>query len=155
MGLISFIKTAGEKLFGKSEEKKEEEKASLILAHLNRFGFNTSDIQVKVDGDKISLIGSIDTMENKNKIIVAAGNVEGVSAVEDFIVVKQPPVVAPPAPEKQFYTVKKGDYLSKIAKEVYGNANKYNVIFEANKPMLKNPDLIYPGQVLVIPPPEK
>jgi nucleoid-associated protein YgaU len=152
MGLISFIKTAGEKIFGKSEEKKEEEKAALILAHLKKFGFNTSDILVKVDGDKVSLIGSIDTIENRNKIIVAAGNIEGVSAVEDFIVVRQPPVVAPPAPEKQFYTVKKGDYLSKIAKEVYGNANKYNVIFEANKPMLKNPDLIYPGQVLVIPP---
>ena len=65
------------------------------------------------------------------------------------------PVVAPPEPEKQFYTVKKGDYLSKIAKEVYGNANKYNIIFEANKPMLKDPNLIYPGQVLVIPPLEK
>lgn len=57
--------------------------------------------------------------------------------------------------EKQFYTVKKGDYLSKIAKAVYGNANKYMIIFEANKPMLKDPDLIYPGQVLVIPPLEK
>jgi nucleoid-associated protein YgaU len=152
MGLISFIKTAGEKIFGKSEEKKEEEKAALIVEHLKKFGFNTNDIQVKVDGDKVTLMGSIDTMENKNKIIVAAGNVEGVSGVEDWIVVKQPPVVAPPQPEKQFYTVKKGDYLSKIAKEVYGNANKYNVIFEANKPMLKDPNLIYPGQVLVIPP---
>jgi nucleoid-associated protein YgaU len=78
--------------------------------------------------------------------------VEGIATVDDRIVVTQPPVVAPPIPEKQFYTVKKGDYLSKIAKEVYGNASKYNVIFEANKPMLKDPNLIYPGQVLVIPP---
>jgi nucleoid-associated protein YgaU len=60
--------------------------------------------------------------------------------------------VANPKPEATFYTVKKGDYLSKIAKEVYGDASKYNVIFEANKPMLKDPDLIYPGQVLRIPP---
>jgi len=51
--------------------------------------------------------------------------------------------------------VKKGDYLSRIAKEIYGNANKYNAIFEANKPMLKDPNLIYPGQVLLIPPLEK
>lgn len=152
MGLISFIKGAGEKIFGKSEEKKEQEKADLIAAHLKKFGFNTSDIQVKVDGEKVILMGSIDTLENKNKVIVAAGNVEGISAVDDWIVVKQPPVVTPPAPEKQFYTVKKGDYLSKIAKEVYGNANKYNIIFEANKPMLRDPNLIYPGQVLVIPP---
>jgi nucleoid-associated protein YgaU len=155
MGLISFIKGAGEKIFGKSEEKKEQEKADLILAHIKKFGFDTSDIQVKVDDDKVTLMGSVDTIENKNKVIVIAGNVEGVASVDDWLKVKYPPVVAPPQPEKQFYTVKKGDYLSKIAKEVCGNANKYNVIFEANKPMLKDPNLIYPGQVLVIPPLEK
>jgi len=155
MGLISFIKTAGEKIFGKSEEKKEQEKADLVLTHLKKYGLNTSDIKVKVDGEKVILMGSIDTQENKNKIIVAAGNIEGVSSVDDWIVVKNPPVAAPPEPAKQFYTVKKGDYLSKIAKEVYGNANKYMVIFEANKPMLRDPNLIYPGQVLVIPPLEK
>jgi nucleoid-associated protein YgaU len=155
MGLISFIKTAGAKIFGKSQEKKEQEKAVLIADHIKKFGFNTSDIQVKVDGEKVTLTGRIDTIENKNKIIVTAGNIEGISSVEDLIVVKYPPIVAPPVPEKQFYTVKKGDYLSKIAKEVYGNANKYNIIFEANKPMLKDPDLIYPGQVLVIPPADK
>ncbi len=154
MGLISFIKNAGEKIF-KSEEKREQEKADLIAAHIKKFGFNTSGIQIKVDDDRVTLSGTIDTQENKNKVIVAAGNVEGIAAVDDWLVVKNPPVVAPPAPEKQFYTVKKGDYLSKIAKEVYGNANKYMVIFEANKPMLKDPNLIYPGQVLVIPPLEK
>lgn len=154
MGLISFIKNAGDKLF-KSEEKREQEKADLITAHIRKYGFDTSDIQVKVDDDKVLLSGSVDTLENKNKIIVTAGNVTGISSVDDRIVVKVPPVVPAPAPEKQFYTVKKGDYLSKIAKAVYGNANKYMIIFEANKPMLKDPDLIYPGQVLVIPPLEK
>lgn len=154
MGLISFIKNAGDKLF-KSEERREQEKADLIAAHIKKFGFDTSDIKVKVDDDKVILMGSIDTIENKNKIIVTAGNVDGIASVDDWIVVKNPPVAAPPQPEKQFYTVKKGDYLSKIAKEVYGNANKYNIIFEANKPMLKDPNLIYPGQVLVIPPLEK
>jgi len=151
MGLISFIKNAGDKLF-KSEEKKEQEKADLILSHIKKFGFDTSDIQVKVDDDKVILMGSVDNINDKNKVIVTAGNVEGIAKVDDWLVVKNPPVVAPPPPEKQYYTVKKGDYLSKIAKEVYGDAKKYNVIFEANKPMLKDPDLIYPGQVLVIPP---
>jgi len=154
MGLISFIKNAGEKLF-KSEEKREQEKAELIAAHIKKFGFNTSNIQVSVDDEKVTLAGTIDTLDNKNKVIVTAGNIEGISSVEDRIVVLQPPVVTPPPPEKQFYTVKKGDYLSKIAKQVYGNANKYNIIFEANKPMLKDPNLIYPGQVLVIPPMDK
>ena len=151
MGLISFIRNAGEKLF-KSEEKREQEKADLITAHIKKFGFDTSSIQVKVDDDKVTLTGTVDTIDNKNKIIVTAGNVDSIASVDDRIVVKNSPAVAPPAPEKQFYTVKKGDYLSKIAKQVYGNANKYNVIFEANKPMLKDPNLIYPGQVLVIPP---
>jgi len=151
MGLISFIKNAGEKIF-KSEEKREQEKASLILAHIRKFGFDTSDIQVKVDADKVILMGSVDTIDNKNKVIVTTGNIAGIAKVDDWLVVRNPPVVAPPPPEKQYYTVKKGDYLSKIAKEVYGDAKKYNIIFEANKPMLKDPDLIYPGQVLVIPP---
>jgi len=151
MGLISFIKNAGDKLF-KSEEKKEQEKADIILSHIKKFGFDTSDIQVKVDDDKVTLMGSVDNINDKNKVIVTAGNVEGIAKVDDWLVVKNPPVVTPPPPEKQYYTVKKGDYLSKIAKEVYGDAKKYNVIFEANKPMLKDPDLIYPGQVLVIPP---
>ena len=151
MGLISFIKNAGEKIF-KSEEKREQEKAALILSHINKFGFNTSSIQVTVDNDKVTLTGKVDTQENKNKIIVTAGNVEGIASVDDRLIVTQPDQVAPPVPEKQFYTVKKGDYLSKIAKQVYGNASKYNIIFEANKPMLKDPNLIYPGQVLVIPP---
>ncbi|MDX9727733.1 MAG: peptidoglycan-binding protein LysM [Bacteroidales bacterium] len=151
MGLISFIKNAGAKIF-KSEERREEEKASLILGHIKKFGFDVSKVSVVVDDEKVILKGSVDTQANKNKIIVTAGNIEGISLVEDHLTVTVPEPVAPPEPEKQFYTVKKGDYLSKIAKAVYGDAKKYPIIFEANKPMLKDPDLIYPGQVLVIPP---
>ena len=115
MGLISFIKNAGEKIF-KSEEKREQEKADLILSHIKKFGFDTSDIKVKVDDDKVILMGSVDTIDNRNKVIVTAGNIEGIAKVDDWLVVKNPPAVAPPPPEKQYYTVKKGDYLSKITK---------------------------------------
>jgi nucleoid-associated protein YgaU len=151
MGLISFIKNAGAKIF-KSEEKREEEKANLIAEHIRKFGFDVSKVKVAVDAEKVILTGTVDTLANKNKIIVTAGNIEGISVVEDHLLVSVPEPVTPPEPEKQFYTVKKGDYLSKIAKQVYGDAKKYPIIFEANKPMLKDPDLIYPGQVLVIPP---
>ena len=151
MGLISFIKNAGSKIF-KSEEKREEQKALLITEHIKKFGFDVSKVKVTVDDEKVILTGEVDTLANKNKIIVTAGNIEGISSIEDHLLVMAPQPVAPPAPEKQFYTVKKGDYLSKIAKQVYGDAKKYPIIFEANKPMLKDPDLIYPGQVLVIPP---
>ena len=56
-----------------------------------------------------------------------------------------------PAEESRYYTVVSGDTLSAIAKKQYGNANDYMKIFEANKPMLSNPDKIYPGQLLRIP----
>jgi nucleoid-associated protein YgaU len=78
--------------------------------------------------------------------VLAAGNVLNVSKVDD-----QMTVTADSGSDAKFHTVEKGDTLSKIAKEEYGDANKYNQIFEANKPMLKSADLIYPGQVLRIP----
>ena len=77
---------------------------------------------------------------------IGTGNVAGVASVNDLI------VVSAPAPEAQYHTVVSGDNLSKIAKKFYGDANKYPVIFEANKPMLQHPDKIYPGQMLRIPP---
>ncbi|MDD4144604.1 MAG: peptidoglycan-binding protein LysM [Prolixibacteraceae bacterium] len=156
MGLISFLKGAGSRLFGKSDDQKEQEKAALIMSHIKSYGFNTTNLNIAVDDETVVLSGSVDTIADKNRIIVSAGNIEGISRVEDKLTVKEKIIAAEPEkavePEKQFYTVVAGDTLSKIAKQVYGNANKYPVIFEANKPMLKHPDKIYPGQVLVIPP---
>ncbi len=74
-----------------------------------------------------------------------AGNIKGVAAVESKLTVAQA------APEPRFYTVKPGDTLSKIAKQFYNDVNRYQAIFEANKPMLTHPDKIYPGQALRIP----
>jgi len=85
------------------------------------------------------------SQEAKEKILVAVGNISGIASVDDQV------KTATPATASQFYTVKSGDTLSAISKQVYGNANLYNKIFEANKPMLKSPDKIYPGQVLRIP----
>jgi nucleoid-associated protein YgaU len=79
-------------------------------------------------------------------VVLALGNVTGVASVEDAI---KP---AKTAPEAKMHTVKKGDTLWAIAKEQYGDGSKFNTIFEANRPMLKDPDQIYPGQVLRIPP---
>ena len=149
MGLMSFFKGVGEKLFGKNEqeaaEKTPELKASALLAHVQGLGIPFNSLTVKVNGDTVTVSGETDSQEDAEKIALAVGNVEGVVAVDNQI------LVATPAPEARYYTVVKGDSLSKIAKEMYGNAMKYPVIFEANKPMLKDPDLIYPGQVLRIP----
>lgn len=97
-----------------------------------------------VDG-KAVVTGDAVSQELKEKILVAIGNVAGISGVEDKVAVAQSDA------ESRFYTVKKGDTLSAISKEMYGNANLYNKIFEANKPMLSSPDKIYPGQVLRVP----
>ena len=56
-----------------------------------------------------------------------------------------------PAPSGRSYTVVKGDSLSKIAKHLYGDAQKWRTIYEANRDQIKNPDLIYPGQTFTIP----
>lgn len=151
MGLISFIKNAGEKIF-KSEEKREAELSQAITTHLNKYQFDVQNLNVQVDNDTVTLHGQVKNQLDRNRIVVAAGNVDGIEKVNDLLQVVSPtPVPEPAAPEKQFYTVKSGDSLSKISKEVYGDANQYNKIFEANRPMLTHPDKIYPGQVLVIP----
>jgi nucleoid-associated protein YgaU len=106
--------------------------------------FNT--LTVKTSGDTVILEGEVDKQEDSEKIALAVGNVEGVHMVDNRL------QVATPEPEAQYHTVVEGDWLSKIAKKYYGDANKYEVIFEANKPMLTHPDKIYPGQVLRIPP---
>lgn len=57
-----------------------------------------------------------------------------------------------PAASARTYTVVSGDSLSKIAKREYGDAQKWQVIYQANRDKISNPDLIHPGQVLTIPP---
>lgn len=150
MGLISFLKGAGEKVFGKSDETLEKEKAEAIVKHIGKYGLEVKNLVVTVDGDVVTLNGEVSSVLERNRVVVVTGNVDGISAVNDNLQLNIPePVIV--EPEKQFYTVVSGDYLSKISKRVYGDAMKYNKIFEANRPMLTDPDKIYPGQVLVIP----
>ena len=152
MGLFSFVKNAGAKLFGKKEEEAPVEekavlKASALLEHVKALGLKYKNIKISLRGDDVVVEGDVEQQEDAERIILAIGNVEGVDTVDN-----QMKVIAPePKPEAQFHTVEKGEWLSKIAKKYYGDANKYNIIFEANQPMLDHPDKIYPGQVLLIP----
>ena len=155
MGLGSFLKNVGEKIFGGGE--KPEEQALKVKNHVAKYRFDISALTFTVADDKVTIQGEAKNWDEKGKIYVAAGNVEGIDGVNDRMTVKAAPAVtqtaAPVAAAVQpkFHTVQSGDTLSKIAKEVYGDANAYNRIFDANKPMLSDPDKIYPGQVLVIP----
>ncbi len=153
MGLFSFIKGAGAKIFGKKKENTdvvdnrtpEEIKIDALKSEIARLGLPVSDLHVDL-AEHVSVTGITDTNSNREKIILALGNVEGVASVGDYISVTNP------EPESTFHEVKSGDTLSKISKDVYGDPMKYNAIFEANQPMLSHPDKIYPGQILRIPP---
>jgi len=155
MGLFSFLKKAGSNIL-KSKEKKAAEAAAeeeaidrqrlvALRGVVDALGIEVLDLDLEIDDDKVTVYGQTESQENKEKVILALGNVAGIATVDDRI------SVVTPAPEANFYEVKSGDSLSKIAKTYYGDPMKYQVIFEANKPMLKDPNLIYPGQVLRIP----
>ncbi|MDO5510317.1 MAG: peptidoglycan-binding protein LysM [Weeksellaceae bacterium] len=149
MSLFSFMRNAGAKLFGGSESA--EEKAQKVQSHLNQYNFDLSGVQITVDGEEVTLSGQARNIDEKQRILATAGNVDGISSVNDNLTLKETLKVEIPDLQKTMYTVKSGDSLSKIAREVYGDANAYNRIFEANRPMLSDPDKIYPGQVLYIP----
>jgi nucleoid-associated protein YgaU len=168
MGLFNFIANAGDKIFG--GDTLDENK---IRDHILALGLKLKPFAVVAHQKEkmVSLIGWTETLQDKEKAILAAGNIKGVEKVDDRIKIGVPPAAAKVAaaapspaaaeeapepdeaeqPASRFYTVQSGDTLSKIAREFYGSASKYPVIFEANKPMLENPDRIYPGQVLRIP----
>lgn len=151
MGLISFLGSVGDKLFGKEVEaapveQKQELKATALLAHVKSHGLAYKTLSIKVQNDTVTLTGEVATQADAEKLALAVGNVEGVEVVDNQL------QVAVPEPPAQYHTVEKGDWLSKIAQKYYGDPQKFPVIFEANKPMLSHPDKIYPGQVLRIPP---
>lgn len=145
MSILSFLKNVGEKIMGSSDTKPATSDA--LKKELAKHDLDNDGIQVNVDGEKVTVSGSAATTEQAEKIALALGNTMGVAAVENKLEVAQP------TKEARMYTVKSGDTLWKIAEEMYGKGkgDKYNTIFEANKPMLTHPDKIYPGQVLRIP----
>lgn len=174
MGLFDFVKGAGEKLFGSSEPEAaaeaDPEKPAFdpvftgqqLQRKVEKLGLPIENLAVAFDGGVATVDGTVPSREVAEKVVLQLGNTTIVESVEDHLEVVAPeapaveeaPEAAPPEPEAPaavFYTVKRGDTLSKIAKDHYGTWKRYPEIFEANKPMLTNPDLIYPGQVLRIP----
>ncbi len=134
--------TAARKAF--NDRRKNANKADELEQYVAKLGLG-DDIDVRYDGSTVFLSGSVADQATAERVVLAVGNVEGVERVDEDLEIAQP------ADAAQMYTVKAGDSLSAIAKQVYGDANRYNEIFEANRPMLSDPNLIYPGQVLRIP----
>lgn len=158
MGLFDFIKGIGKKNTAEPQpqpqpqhaepsEPAAQEVANQLLGLVKSLGLGVEGLSITYNGaaDLATIKGQVKSQADKEKIVLAVGNVDHVAQVDDQM------TVAEPAPESQFYTVQSGDNLSKIAKQYYGDANQYNKIFEANRPLLKDADDIYPGQVLRIP----
>ncbi|KMK68115.1 peptidoglycan-binding protein LysM [Puniceibacterium sp. IMCC21224] len=137
MGLFNFWKKSGKSLVGGGDAAPSADALKKEVADL---GLDTKGAEITVEGDKVKVSGGTLSAEEREKVILAVGNVEGVAEVEDDA-----------ADTAVFHTVEKGDTLSAVAKKTLGNANRYHEIFEANRPMLTSPDKIYPGQVLRIP----
>lgn len=164
MGLFDFVKNAGKKLgFGDDDEKNAQE----LKKELDSHNLGTEAVQIEMKGDTAVIRGAVEDQSIFEKAVVAIGNTLGVSKVEaselkvsvpssglkldSSVDINSVIAAADPAKDPRFHTVEKGDTLSAISKKMYGTANKYQVIFEANTPMLSHPDKIYPGQVLRIP----
>lgn len=141
MGLWSFVKGAGKKVFGGGDDA--EVTGAALQDELKDLGLDAEGLDIVVEGDKVKVTGKAASQEMREKVILAVGNVEGVAEVEDDVTGGEG--------EPTFHTVEKGDTLWAIAAKTLGNGADYEKIFEANKPMLTHPDKIYPGQVLRIP----
>ena len=136
--LVQFGRLAGHRVGRQAD-------AEALKKEINDLGLDAGDIDISVEGDVVKVKGRAPTQAEREKVILAVGNVEGVAKVEDAIETEEP------GAEPKFYTVVKGDKLWAIAETTLGSGERYNEIFEANKPMLADPDKIYPGQVLRIP----
>lgn len=141
MGLLSFAKNIGKKLF-----KKEDEAPVAIKAHVEEDNPGISDLEVAINNGIVTLSGNAQSAEALEKAVLIAGNVSGVSEV------KFDNVMAPETTVKvEYYEIVSGDTLSAIAKKFYGKSSNYPKIFEANKEVIKDPNKIYVGQKIRIP----
>ena len=142
MGLFDFAKDMGKKLFGKDDDP-----AAKIQESIEANNPGITELGVAYNDGAVDLSGKADSAEAVEKAVLLAGNVKGVTDV------KIDNMDAPtPAPEVEYYTIVSGDSLSKIAKKFYGDAMDYPKLFDANREVIKDADLIYPGQKIRIPP---
>ncbi len=141
MGLFDFVRDIGHKLFGKEDDASQK-----IEEHIKANNPGIKDLKVDYKDGTAVLSGTAESAEAMQKAVLMAGNVQGVGEV------KIEGLAVPVATVKvEYYIIQKGDTLSKIAKYYYSDANAYTKIFEANREVIKDPNLIFPGQKVRIP----
>jgi nucleoid-associated protein YgaU len=141
MGLFDFVKDIGNKIFGSEEEAPEK-----IKELIESENPGVSNLQVTVQDGVAVISGEAQSAEAMEKAVLMAGNIKGIGEVRADKLTAPPPVA-----EVDYYIIERGDTLSAIAKKYYGNAGDYPKIFEANREVIKDPDLIFPGQKIRIP----
>lgn len=141
MGLLDFAKNIGKKLFNR-----EDEGGAKIKEHIEADNPGVENLSVEVNDGVAKISGKAKDQPAMEKAILMAGNVLGIETV-DIDELEAPPATEP----VEYYEIKKGDTLWAIAKIHYGDGNKYHQIFEANREVIKDADLIYPGQKIRIP----
>jgi nucleoid-associated protein YgaU len=141
MGFFAFAHNIGKKLFGSEEEAPEK-----IKSHIEEDNPGIKNLEISVKEGVVELSGEAESAEAVEKAVLMAGNVKGVREV------RFDGLSAPPATEKvEYYEIVSGDTLSAIAKRYYGKASEYPRIFEANREIIKDPNLIFVGQKIRIP----
>lgn len=141
MGLFDFAKGIGNKIFGNEKEAPEK-----IKEHIEQNNPGINNLEITVKDGVANIKGEADDPSAFEKVILMAGNTLGISEVRADELVTPPQTV-----EVKFYEIIKGDSLWKIAQNFYGDGNQHPKIFAANREVIKDPDLIFPGQKIRIP----
>ncbi len=154
MGLFSFLKDAGKKIFGGGDDAANQapdtaKQADAIKSYIEGMNVPVKNLAVNMSEDgTLSLSGDTDSIDDYEKIALLAGNIYGVSTVNNEMTVNGETALQG---KTSYHTVESGDTLWKISEKYYNDGNKYTMIVEANQPMIKDADEIYPGQVLRVP----
>jgi len=144
MGLFDFAKNIGKKIFGSNDD--DEKASEKLTKHIEEDNPGLENLEIKVEDGVAIIKGETEDPSALEKVILMAGNAMGIEEVRADEVTAPEQTV-----EVQYYEIQKGDSLWKIAKTFYGDGNKYTEIFEANREVIKDPDLIFPGQKIRIP----
>lgn len=153
MAFFDFLGSAGKKVLGTTEDDAAAIKAEIENAFTE---LPVQGLMVEVNDDTVSLGGVATDVSTKEKAILIAGNVEGISKVNADQLVTMEQIADENTREEEvfepvFYTIEKGDTLWGIATDFYKDGSKYPLIVEANIEVIKDADLIYPGQSIRIP----
>ncbi len=145
MGFMDFMKDVGRQIFDTDDEA-----ADNIKQHLEVKTTGLRNLEVDFDDGVCTIKGECDDQQTKEQAVLIAGNIKGVSKV-DADGLRAPKPKAEEVSKDEFYEIRSGDTLGKIAKQFYGKSSAYMKIFEANREVISDPDKIYPGQKIRIP----